>query len=144
MVQNIQQNPLAQLKDIKPIVEVHSDSFSIFIALVSVIVLVILFLIYKYTTRVKKTKTIPKRKVILQKLKDLDYSNTKEVVYSFSVDAFLFVTDKNKEEFKKIEKELAQYKYKKDEDTAQLPSELITQIQEFIKKLKGGKNKNDK
>ena len=141
MTQNIS-NPLSQLKDIKPIVEVHTNSLYILIAISAVVCLVLFIIAFKYFTRIQKTKQAPKKKLILDQLKSLDYSDTKSVVYSFSVDCFLFVDDKNKEEFKSIEKELDQFKYKKDVD--KLPDELIKRVQEFIKKLKVGKNKDDK
>jgi len=128
------QNSLSQLKDIKPIVEVPDNSLYILIAIVSIIIIVILFFTFRYFTRIKKTKQLTIKEITLKKLKNLDYEDTKEVVYNFSVDGILFINEKNKEQFEQLEKELEKYKYKKDVD--KLPDELKAKIKDFIKGVK--------
>ena len=127
-------NNLAQLKDIKPIVDVVDYSFYYLLTLIVFVSVVIIFALYKYFTRVKKTKQPSKRKIALKRLKTLDFTNTKEVVYSFSVDGYIFINEKNKQEFETIEKELETYKYKKD--VKRLPNDLQDKIKKFIKALK--------
>lgn len=137
MKQSMLQNSLSQLKDIKPIVEVHDMSLYYFITIIALIVSIVIFAAYKYITRVRKTKKPTQKQIVFKKLKSLDYTNTKEVVYSFSIDGFLFVNEKNKEQFEKIEKELENFKYKKDVED--LPKELIEDIKKFIKEIKNVK-----
>jgi hypothetical protein len=49
----------------------------------------------------------------------------------------MFVDETNQEKFNQIEKELEQYKYKKD--IQPLEQNIITQIKEFIKGIKNVK-----
>jgi len=128
------QNSLSQLKDIKPIVVVPDNSLYILIAIVIGLVIVILFFAFKYFTRIKKTKQPTIKEIALKKLKNLDYKNTKEVVYSFSVDGALFINEKNKKEFELLEKELEIFKYKKDVE--KLPNNLKKKIKDYIKGVK--------
>jgi len=125
---------LSQLKDIKPIVEVPDSSLYILLAIVGFILSLIAIGLYKYFTRIKKTKTSTPKQLALKRLKNLNYTKTKEVVYSFSVDGSLFLDEKNRDQFDAIEKELEQYKYKKDVEP--LSNEIMTKIKEFIKGLR--------
>jgi len=133
-IQNTMQNSLGQLKDIKSIVDVPDNSLYILIAIISVVVIVVLFLAFKYFTRIKKTKQLTIKEIALKKLKNLDYENTKEIVYSFSVDGALFINEKNKEQFELLEKELKNYKYKKIVE--KLPNDLKDKIKNYIKGVK--------
>ena len=133
-MQNQLQNSLSQLKDIKPIVEVHSDSLLIFGGIVFSIFFIIGFFIYKYLTRIQKTKQLSPKALALQRLKTLDFHDTKDVAYRFSIDGSMFCDEKNKEEFEAIVKSLEPYKYKKDVEV--LPSILQQRIKDFIKNLK--------
>ena len=127
-------NELDKLKDIKPIVEVVDFSFYYLIAIVSRVVLIVIFGLYRYFTRVKKTKILTQNQIALKRLKNLDFKDVKNVVYSFSVDGFLFLNDKNRDNFEALEEKLEQYKYKKD--IPNLPNELKDDIKQFIKGLK--------
>lgn len=137
MKQSVMQNNLSQLKDIKPIVEVHDISLYYFITLVALVVLAVMYIAYKYFTKIRKTKKPTPKQIALQRLKSLDYTDTKETIYTFSVDGFLFVNDKNREQFEKIEKELEVFKYKKDVE--KLPQKLTEEISNFIKRIKNAK-----
>jgi len=127
-------NELDKLKDIKPIVEVVDFSFYYLIALVCILVLILIFGLYKYFTRVKKTKILTQNQIALKRLKQLDFEDVKNTVYSFSVDGFLFLNDKNRDNFEALEEKLEQYKYKKD--IPNLPNELKDELKQFIKGLK--------
>jgi len=137
MKQSMIQNNLSQLKDIKPIVEVHDMSLYYLIAIITLILAIGIFIAYKYFTRIKKSKKPTAKQIAFEKLKKLDYSHTKEVVYCFSVEGFLFVNEKNKEQFQSLEKELENFKYKKDVEN--LPQKLIQEIKNFIKGIKNAK-----
>ena len=96
--------------------------------------LILIVVAYLYKNRITKTKQPSKKQLALKRLKGLDFTNTKDVVYSFSLDGYIFVNESNQEKFNQIEKELEQYKYKKD--IQPLEQNIITQIKEFIKGIK--------
>ncbi len=124
------------LKDIKDIVVVPDYSLYILLGIVGLVLLIIAFLLYKYFTRIKKSKQLSTKAIVLKKLKALEFTkeNTKEIVYSFSTDGYLFVNEKNKEKFEELERVLEKFKYKKD--VLFLPEELQQEIKKFIKGLK--------
>ena len=131
------QNPLSSLKDIKTIVSIPDYSLYILIAIILVVVIVLVFIVYKYLTRIRKTKQLSSKQIAFNKLKNLDYENTKDVVYSFTIEGSLFVNEKNKDIFEQIQKELEEFKYKKD--VQKLPNNLQNKIKEYIKGIKNGK-----
>ena len=136
MKNNIQ-DPLSSLKDIKTIVSIPDYSLYILIAIISIVLIVLFFIVYKYVTRIRKTKQLSAKQIAFNKLKNLDYKNTKDVVYSFTIEGSLFVNEKNKDIFEQIQKELEEFKYKKD--VQKLPNNLQNKIKEYIKGIKNGK-----
>lgn len=127
-------NSLAQLKDIKSIVAVPDSSFYIFVAIVVTLLALLGYLLYRYFTRVKRTKRATPKELALKRLKEIDFNNTKELAYRLSVDGYLFVNENNVDEFSAIESALEPYKYKKE--TQKLPQELIERVKKFIKGVK--------
>jgi flagellar biosynthesis/type III secretory pathway M-ring protein FliF/YscJ len=125
---------MGQLKDIKSIVYVVDYSLSYLLILIFIVCFIVLVVLYKYFTKIRKTKQLTDKQIALKKLQSINYENIKELVYTFSVDGYLFVTDKNKDEFNTIEKQLEQYKYKKE--IPELPKEIEEKITKFIKGLK--------
>jgi len=124
----------SQLKDIKPIVEVVDHSLYYFSAIVLIIVVLISVILYKYFNRIKPSKKPTQKQLILQKLQNLDYNDTKDVIYSFSVDLFPLINEDKKEQYETIVSKLSQYKYKKEIE--QLSEQLKQEIQQFIKGIK--------
>ena len=125
---------LAQLKDIKGNVAIPDNSLFIFIAIVASILLIITFGLYKYFTRIKRSKKPTQNELALKRLKAIDFSNPKAAIYIFSIDGDRFVNETNKAEFKAIQEALAPYKYKKE--IPPFPKELQDRIKEFIKGVK--------
>ena len=124
---------MEKLRDIKDIVEVNEYSFEILLAIIF-FSLVLLFVIwYLFKNRRKKRRKLTKKEIALQNLKNINYENTKELVYTFTQNAYLFVDEKNQDEFEKIENLIERYKYKKDIPQMQDEKELI---KEFVKKIK--------
>lgn len=122
------------LKDIKDIVEVTDYSLYYLLGLVGFICLAITVLLYKYFTRVKKTKVLSKKQIAFKNLKNIDYTDTKQSIYTFSREAALFVDENNKDEFGLIEKELEQYKYKKV--VGVLADDVEAKLKKFIADIK--------
>ena len=131
---NTTQNSLEQLRDIKSIVIIPDYSLYYLLAIIVFLLIVIAIAIYKYKSKIRKTKQLSKKELLLKKLNNLDYANTKEIAYSFSVDCKHFLDEQNQEKYDEIEKQLIQYKYKKEVEP--LSKELEQNIKEFIKGLK--------
>ena len=125
---------LKDIKDIKDIVEVHEYSFETLIALIVVSIILLLIVIYFIKNRRRRRKRLSPKAVALQKLKTMNYSDPKEVVYTFSQEGFLWLDEKNSDEFNAIEKALTPYKYKKK--IPPLDEKLAKRVETFIKGLK--------
>jgi len=128
---------LEKLRDIKGIVEVHDSSLENLIALVGLTILGLLaigFIFYLYKNRRKRRKRFTPKEIALEKLKNINYSDTKEVAYTFSTDGYLWVNELNENEFRDIEKRLISYKYKKETD--ELTTELKDRVKKYIEELK--------
>ena len=125
---------MEELKDIKDIVEVPEYSFFILIGLTVFIVLLLSLAVYFFKNRRKRRKKITVKERALEKLKKMDFSDTKSVVYTFEEQSRLFLNEKNQEKFNSIIKELTVYKYKKD--IPPLDANVEKRIKRFIGELK--------
>lgn len=130
----MQNNYLDGLKDIKDIVYIPDYSLYILLSITTIIIAIVFYLIFRYITRIKKTKTLTKKEIAYNNLKNLDFKNTKDSVYKFTQDGILFLNDKNRDEYEKILSNLEIYKYKKDVDD--LDSDIKNSMEEFIKRIK--------
>lgn len=127
-------NPLDGLKDIKDIVYIPDYSLYILLFITTIIIAIIFYIIFRYITRIKKTKVLTKKEIAYNNLKNLDFNNTKDSVYKFTQDGELFLTDKNRDNYNKIISSLEKYKYKKDVDS--LDINIQNSMKEFIKRIK--------
>lgn len=119
------------LKDIKPIVEIPDNSL-IVLGIISFIVLIALSLLYLLVKpKRRKRKKPTQRELNLQKLKNIDFSNDKDIAYTFTTLANEFLDD---EVYNKIVSKLEVYKYKKD--TPPMPKSLKEQIKKEIRGIK--------
>ncbi|SFV53578.1 hypothetical protein MNB_SV-8-1457 [hydrothermal vent metagenome] len=113
-----EQNLTAQLKDIKPLLEIPDNTFYIYWGLIivgSVLLLGILFFTLK---RLWENRKINLAKGYLEKLKAIDWKNTKQSAYEATHYARLLATDDRRRElFSQLEPMLEKYKYKKEVDT---------------------------
>ena len=125
-------NNLDKLKDIKPsqIIQIDFTPYifmGIAIVLVGFIVIG-LFIFFKSKKRVRITR-VQKAK---NTLKSMDFkSDTKSIVYNFSVNGYECLDDKNKDEFNQLLQKLEVYKYK--QTVNKLPDDLISDMKEYIK-----------
>ncbi len=122
------------LRDIKGVVEISEPSLYFFIATVLLTLLALFGAIYFFKNRRKRRKKPTPKELALKALKGLDFSNTKEVVYTFLEEGRLFVNEKNQEEFKSIAKALEPYKYRRE--VPPLDEGLKRRIEQFIKGAK--------
>lgn len=123
-----------KLRDIKDIVEVEEYSLLLLITLILLAIFLIVFAIYLYKNRRIKTKRLSKKQIAKEKLKNIDFNDTKNIAYTFSEYFVYFVNDKNKDEFENIEKQLENYKYKKEVES--LPQDIKHKIQGLIRGVK--------
>lgn len=122
------------LRDIKDIVEINEHSFALFIATLLFALLLLFLGLYLFKNRRRRRKKPTPRALAKEALEQLNFDNTKEVVYDFLEYGVLFITEKNEEAFKKIEDALAPYKYKKE--VPALEEQLKKDIKSFIKGVK--------
>ena len=108
-------NLSAQLKDIKPLLEIPDNSIYLYgglLAFVSVLVLGILFFVFKKLWDNKKVN-LPKE--YLKILKAIDWNDSKHAAYTATHYGRLLATDaRRKELFSQLEPMLEAYKYKKE------------------------------
>ena len=122
---------MEELKDIKDIVEVQEYSLLMLIGLVIIALLLLSLAVYFFKNRRRRRKKPSGKELALEKLKNIDYKNTKETVYTFEEQIRDFLDEKNQEEFDAIHKELEVYKYKRE-----IPA-LDTNIEKRIKTFIG-------
>ena len=128
---------LEKLREIKGIVEVHESSLENLIILIALLILGILVvggLLYFYKNRRRRRKRLSPKEVALERLRNINYRDSKEVAYTFSTDGYLWVNENSEEEFRDIEKELIVYKYKKE--IPELTDELKARVKKFIEEIK--------
>ncbi len=121
-----EQNITAQLKDIKPLIEIPDSSFYIYWGLIGFAVLLglgILFFVAKKFWQMRKQNLA---KSYLAALKEIDWKDTKKSAYAATHYGRLLATDERRKElFSQLEPMLEKYKYKKvvdevDDDTRNL------------------------
>ncbi len=116
---------MSKLKDIKPIMTVPDDSLAyLFIAVIGL--LIVGFFIWKLV----KIKRNNDREIAIEKLKNLDFTDSKTVAYDFKRYAEILCNDENRSQFEKISIDLEPYKYKKHVDD--LEAILIQRVKDFI------------
>jgi hypothetical protein len=125
---------MEELKDIKDIVEVHEYSFMLLIGVTLTVLCLVGVALYLFKNRRRRRKKPTQRQLALSKLTNLDYSNTKEVVYTFEEKSQLFLSEKNQKTFNSLIRELEIYKYKKE--IPPLDEKIKEKIETFIKGLK--------
>lgn len=125
---------MEELRDIKEIVQVQEYSLETLIGLIVLAVLVLFIVLYFLKNRRRRKKRLTPKAMALQNLKTMNYDNTKEVVYTFSTDGFLWINEKNQEAFITLDEALISYKYKKE--VPHLDKALAQRIKAFVKELK--------
>lgn len=125
---------MEELKDIKGIIEVPDYSLWILLSMIVGLLLCLIFAIYYFKNRRKKRKRLTLKQIAMKNLKEINFDNTKGAVYSFCENFQYFINEKNKEAFKKLQKELEIFKYKKEIE--KLSEEQINKIKSMIKEIK--------
>lgn len=112
-----EQNISAQLRDIKPLMEIPDSSYYIYwglIIFVSVLTVGILFFVFK---KLWDNRKVNLQKGYLEAIKRIDWVETKSSAYEATHYARLLAVDERRTElFFELEPKLEQYKYKKEVD----------------------------
>ena len=104
-----------QLKDIKPLLEIPDNSFYLYWGLILLAALIVLVLVYFVGKKLLERRKINLAKGYLEKLKAIDWHDTKKSAYDATHYARLLATDERRKElFSQLEPLLEQYKYKKE------------------------------
>ncbi|HEC45512.1 MAG TPA: hypothetical protein ENI25_01695 [Epsilonproteobacteria bacterium] len=112
-----EQNLSAQLKDIKPLLEIPDNSFYMYWGLIIFTGLLLLAVVYFVAKKFWEHRKINLAKGYLEKLKAIDWVDAKKSAYDATHYARLLATDdRRKELFSQLEPMLEKYKYKKEVD----------------------------
>jgi len=123
-----------KLRDIKGLVEIQDYSLYYLLALVILGLLIASFVIYQLFFKRKRRKKPTKKEIALRELKNIDYSNPKDVAYKFTIFAESLLEESDKREYEMLVKELDSYKYKKE--IPKMDEDLKKRVKNFIKGLK--------
>ncbi len=108
-------NMTAQLKDIKPLIDIPDNSLYIYWGLIVLGVLLVFAIVFFLAKRFWKKRKVNLAKGYLQNLKSLDWNDAKKSAYEATHYARLLATDERRKElFSQLEPLLDQYKYKKE------------------------------
>jgi len=110
-----EQNITAQLKDIKPLLDIPDNSYYIYWGIIIVGALLLLGILFFIAKRLWENRKINLAKGYLEKLKAIDWKDAKHSAYEATHYARLLVTDERRKElFSQLEPMLEKYKYKKE------------------------------
>ena len=108
-------NISAQLRDIKPLLEIPDSSYYIYWGLIIFASLLTLGILFFVAKKLWDNRKINLAKGYVEKLKAIDWKDTKKSAYEATHYARLLATDERKKElFSQLEPMLEQYKYKKE------------------------------
>lgn len=108
-------NISAQLKDIKPLLEIPDSSYYIYWGLIIFASLLAAGILFFAAKNLWENRKINLAKGYVEKLKSIDWKDTKKSAYEATHYARLLATDERKKElFSQLEPMLEQYKYKKE------------------------------
>jgi len=121
-----EQNLTAQLRDIKPLLEIPDSSIYLYWGVITFVALLLIGVLFFVIKKLWENRKKNLAKEYLAALKAIDWKDTKKSAYAATRYARLLATDERRKElFSQLEPKLEQYKYKKevgevDEDTRNL------------------------
>ena len=110
-----EQNLTAQLRDIKPLLEIPDSSYYVYWGLIGTTVLLAFGVLFFVLKKLWDNRKINLEKAYLEAIKSIDWVDTKKSAYEATHYARLLATDERRKEiFAQLEPMLEQYKYKKE------------------------------
>jgi len=129
---NDSNNIIDKLKDIKASTVIQIDFTPYILSIITIVLILIVFTILFLYLKNKKRIRLTKKQIAQNNLRNLDFNkDTKQIVYSFSINGYESLDDKNKDEFEQIIRKLEPYKYKKV--VTNISSDLVSDMKEYIK-----------
>ena len=127
-----EENLTAQLRDIKPLLEIPDNSFYIYWGLISFFSLLAIAILFFAAKKYWENRQENLAKKYLAELKKIDWEDSKAAAYKATKYARLLATDERRQElFNQLEPMLEQYKYKKMVDT--VDQDTRNQLNLFVK-----------
>jgi len=112
-----EQNISAQLRDIKPLLEIPDSSYYIYWGLITFGILLTVGVLFFVLKKLWDNRKINLAKGYLEAIKKIDWVDTKKSAYEATHYARLLATDERRKElFSQLEPMLEKYKYKKEVD----------------------------
>ncbi len=110
-----EQNISAQLRDIKPLLEIPDSSYYIYLGLITFAILLVVGILFFVLKKLWDNRKINLAKGYLEAMKKIDWVDTKKSAYEATHYARLLSTDERRKElFSQLEPMLEKYKYKKE------------------------------
>jgi len=110
-----EQNLSAQLRDIKPLLEIPDSSYYVYWGLIGIGILLAMGVLFFVLKKLWDNRKINLEKGYLEAIKNIDWVDTKKSAYEATHYARLLATDERRKElFSQLEPMLEQYKYKKE------------------------------
>ena len=110
-----EQNISAQLRDIKPLLEIPDSSYYIYWGLITFAILLVVGILFFVLKKLWDNRKINLAKGYLEAIKKIDWVDTKKSAYEATHYARLLATDERRKElFSQLEPMLEKYKYKKE------------------------------
>ncbi|MBA1421224.1 MAG: hypothetical protein FAF03_10395 [Epsilonproteobacteria bacterium] len=112
-----EQNISAQLRDIKPLLEIPDSSYYVYWGLITFGILLAVGILFFVLKKLWDNRKINLAKGYLEAIKKIDWEDTKKSAYEATHYARLLATDERRKElFSQLEPMLDKYKYKKEVD----------------------------
>lgn len=112
-----EENLTAQLRDIKPLLEIPDSSYYIYWGLITFGIVLLLAILFFVAKKFWENRKINLAKGYLEALKNIDWKESKKSAYDATHYARLLATDERRQElFSQLEPMLEKYKYKKEVD----------------------------
>jgi hypothetical protein len=125
-------NVTAQLRDIKPLLEIPDNSFYIYWGLIGFFSLLAVAILFFVAKKFWLNRKVNLAKKYLAELKKIDWKDSKASAYNATKYARLLATDERREElFSQLEPMLERYKYKKVVD--EIDQDTLNQFNLFVK-----------
>ena len=110
-----EQNLSAQLRDIKPLMEIPDSSYYIYWGLIIFVSLLAVGILFFVVKKLWDNRKVNLQKGYLEAIKRVDWVESKKSAYEATHYARLLATDERRQElFSQLEPKLEQYKYKKE------------------------------
>lgn len=125
---------MEELRDIRVLEEIPDISLYLFIVAIifgALVVGSLLYMVYRYLRRKKESDT---RKIVIERLKEVDLSDPKSAAYKITKYArYLADDEQSNKYYVQLAEKLQKYKYAKN--VPEFDSETINQYQWFLKVL---------